>query len=220
MELHEALYTTRAMRRVTPEPIADDVIARIVDAGIRAPSGGNQQKWRFLFVTDADTKATLQRWYRDGLDKLNATVYADLQRRIREGDPSDPEIAQARKTDASAQWLADNLHHVPLLLFAFGKPQGESSIYPALWSMQLAARGEGIGTSLTTLLFKWYRDEVLDLLGAPRGEEWVPYAMLTFGVPTGRWGVAKRQPAHEVTFMERWGQAPSWTVDQPRWPAG
>lgn len=218
MELNEALYTTRAMRRVKPDPIPDETIARIVDAGIRAPSGGNQQKWRFLFVRDAETKATLQQWYRVGLDNLNSTVYADLQRHIREGDPNDPEIAQARKTDASAQWLADNLHHVPLLLFAFGKPNGESSIYPALWSMQLAARGEGIGTSLTTLLFKWYRDEVLELLGAPTGEEWTPYAMLTFGVPTGRWGVAKRQPAHEVTFMDRWGQAPSWTVDQPRWP--
>lgn len=219
MELNEALYTTRAMRRVTTEPIPDEVLARIVDAGIRAPSGGNQQKWRFLFVRDAETKATLQQWYRVGLDKLNETVYADLQQRIREGDPNDPEIAQARKTDASAQWLADNLHHVPALLFAFGKPQGESSIYPALWSMQLAARGEGIGTSLTTLLFKYYRDEVLELLGAPTDEGWVLFAMVTFGYPTGRWGVASRQPAHEVTYLDRWGHGPSWAVDTPLWPA-
>ncbi len=218
MDLDEALYTTRAMRRVTPDPIDDETIARIVDAGIRAPSGGNQQKWRFLFVRDADTKATLQGWYRDGLDKLNATVYADLQRSIAEGDPNDPIVAAAKRTDASAQWLADNLHHVPLLLFAFGKPQGESSIYPALWSMQLAARGEGIGTSLTTLLFKYYRAEVLELLGAPADEEWILYAMVTFGVPTGRWGVAARQPAHEVTYLDRWGQSPTWTVDRPLWP--
>jgi nitroreductase len=217
MELHEALYTTRAMRRVTTDPIDDDTIARIVDAGIRAPSGGNQQKWRFLFVRDAATKATLQGWYRDGLDQLNATVYADLQRQIVEGDPNDPAVIAARRTDASAQWLADNLHHVPVLLFAFGKPAGESSIYPALWSMQLAARAEGIGTSLTTLLFKYYRAEVLELLGAPDDGEWVLYAMVTFGIPTGRWGVAARQPAHEVTYLDRWGATPSWTVDTPRW---
>ena len=123
-----------------------------------------------------------------------------------------------KRTDASAQWLADNLHHVPLILFAFGKPSGESSIFPALWSMQLTARSEGIGTSLTTLLFKYYRAEVLELLGAPDGEEWIPYAMVTFGRPTGRWGVAQRTPAHDVTYIDRWGAAPSWTVDTPIWP--
>ena len=220
MELNEALYTTRAMRRVTPDAIPDETIARIVDAGIRAPSGGNTQRWRFLFVRDAATKATLQGWYRKGLDELNATVYADLQRLLVEGDPDDPAVISGRKTNASAQWLADNLHNVPLLLFAFGKPSGESSMYPALWSMQLAARAEGIGTSLTTLLFKYYKTEVLELLGAPPEGEWVPYALITFGVPTGRWGVAQRQPAHEVTYIDRWGDAPPWTVAAPLWPAG
>ena len=220
MELHEALYTTRAMRRVTPDPIADETIARIVDAGIRAPSGGNTQRWRFLFVRDAEKKATLQGWYRTGLDELNRTVYADTMRLLDEGDPTDPAVISARRTNASAQWLADNLHRVPLLLFAFGKPGGEASIYPALWSMQLAARAEGIGTSLTTLLFKYYKTEVLELLGAPPEGDWVPYALVTFGVPTGRWGVAQRQPAHEVTYLDRWGDAPPWTVAAPLWPAG
>ena len=43
MDVREALYTTRAMRRVTPDPIPDDVQARILDAAIRAPTGGNAQ---------------------------------------------------------------------------------------------------------------------------------------------------------------------------------
>ena len=57
MDLHEALYTTRAMRRVLPDPIPADVQARILDAAIRAPSGGNQQNWRFLLVDDQAVKA-------------------------------------------------------------------------------------------------------------------------------------------------------------------
>ena len=217
MELHEALYTTRAMRRVKPDPIPDEVVARIMDAAIRAPSGGNQQRWRFLLVSSPETKATLAGWYREGLTELNRTQYKAVMDLIEHGDPDDPAVKQAKRTFASANWLADNFAQVPLLLFAFGKPNGESSMYPALWSAMLAARAEGIGTSLTTLLFKYYRPQVLELLADLDGDEWEPFAMVTFGYPMGRWGVAKRQPAHEATYVERWGQAPSWTVDQPLW---
>ena len=57
MDVREALYTTRAMRRVTPDPIPDDVQARILDAAIRAPTGGNAQNWRFLLVDDPEVRA-------------------------------------------------------------------------------------------------------------------------------------------------------------------
>lgn len=218
MELNEALYTTRAMRRVKPDPIPDEVMARIMDAAVRAPSGGNQQRWRFLVVTDPDTKRQLQQWYAVGLEDLNRTQYASVMELIERGDPTDPAVIQAKKTHASATWLADHLHEVPVLLFAFGKPNGESSIYPALWSVQLAARAEGIGTSLTTLILRYYRDEVLALLEVPDTGEWVPMAMLSMGYPTGRWGVAQRQQPHEVTFQERWGRPVAWSVPAPLWP--
>lgn len=47
MDVREALYTTRAMRRVKSDPIPEQVIARILDAAVRAPTGGNAQNWRF-----------------------------------------------------------------------------------------------------------------------------------------------------------------------------
>jgi len=217
MDLYQALYTTRAMRRVKPDPIPDDVIARIMDAVVRAPSGGNQQRWRFLLLTDPDKKLALQKLYREGLTELNATQYKAVMDLIANGDPNDPEVIQAKKTNASAEWLADNLHLVPLIVFAWGKPNGESSIYPALWSLQLAANAEGIGSALTTLIFKKHTAQVLEILGAPEPGEWVPMAMVTLGYPTGKWGVAKRQPAHEVTFQDTWGNPVSWRVDSPLW---
>lgn len=217
MDLYQALYTTRAMRRVKPDPIPDEVIAKIMDAAVRAPSGGNTQKWRFLFVTDVAKKEALQKLYREGLTELNATQYKAVMDLIHEGDPNDPEVIQAKKTNASAEWLADNLHKVPTLLFAWGKPNGESSIYPALWSLQLAANAEGIGTSLTTLLFKKHTQQVLDILGAPAPGEWVPMAMISMGYPTGKWAIAKRQPPHAVSFQDTWGNPVSWSVDQPLW---
>lgn len=217
MDLYQALYTTRAMRRVKPDPIPDEVIAKMMDAAVRAPSGGNTQKWRFLFVTDVAKKEALQKLYREGLTELNATQYKAVMDLIQSGDPNDPEVIQAKKTNASAEWLADNLHKVPTLLFAWGKPNGESSIYPALWSLQLAANAEGIGTSLTTLLFKKHTQQVLDILGAPAPGEWVPMAMITMGYPTGKWAIAKRQPPHAVSFQDTWGNPVSWSVDQPLW---
>lgn len=57
MDLYEALYTTRAMRRLKPDPIPDEVQARILDAAIRAPN--IEQGWRFLLVDDAQIKAQL-----------------------------------------------------------------------------------------------------------------------------------------------------------------
>ncbi len=67
MDLYEALYTTRAMRRVRPDPIPDDVVASMLDAAIRAPSGSNAQSWRWLTVTDRDTLAAMGRLYADRL---------------------------------------------------------------------------------------------------------------------------------------------------------
>jgi nitroreductase len=59
MDIHEALYTTRAMRRIKPDPIPLDVQQRILDAAVRAPSGGNTQNWRFLVVDDPDVRNQL-----------------------------------------------------------------------------------------------------------------------------------------------------------------
>jgi nitroreductase len=219
MDLHEALYTTRAMRRVAPDPIPDEVMARIFDAAIRAPSGGNTQKWRFVVVTDPAVKATVQGWYRAGLTELNATQYASVMDQIATGDPDDPGVAQSKRINSSAEWLADNLDQVPALVFAFGKPNGESSVFPAVWSLCLAARAEGIGTVITTLLGKYVKNELEELLGVPRTGEWHMMAMIPMGFPTGKWGIAARTPAHEVVYANHWDTPIGWTVDEPLWSA-
>ena len=76
MDLYEALYTCRAMRRVRPDPVPMEVQARILDAAIRAPTGGNAQTWHFLLVDDPVVKAQLGPLYRDSMDQLWTTVYA------------------------------------------------------------------------------------------------------------------------------------------------
>jgi nitroreductase len=64
MELYEAMSTLRAVRRLKPDPIPDDVQGRILDAATWAPTGGNVQPWRMVAVTDADKKQALEDLYR------------------------------------------------------------------------------------------------------------------------------------------------------------
>lgn len=217
MDLREALYTTRAMRRVAPDPIPDDVQAKIVDAAIRAPSGGNSQNWKFLLVDDPSVKQRIAPLYRASLTDLWGGFYKD-RIEAAEADPDSAESKQMMRIKKSADWLADHFAEVPLLLFAFAQhdPTG-GSIFPAVWSAQLAARGEGVGSALTSVLL-FRNDEVFDILGVPTDEGWNMACCVSFGYPTGTWGVAARIPAHEVTYRNRWGAASGLDIPDPLWP--
>ena len=49
-DLFEIIKTTRSMRRLKPDPVPNDLIRKILEAGVCALSGGNMQRWRFLVV--------------------------------------------------------------------------------------------------------------------------------------------------------------------------
>ena len=216
MDVYEAIYTTRAMRRLSPDPIPVELLPKLFDAAIRGPNSGNTQLFRFICVTDPEMKKTVQGIYRQCLDQLNATHYAGAQEKIAHGDPKDPDVLQTIKVDKSAQWLADNLHVAPMLIFVFGKAGGETTTFPCLWNLCLAARSEGLGTAVTTLL-KVQKERVEDLLGMPKDDIWNMHAMIPIGYPTGRWGVPRRRPAQEAVFSETWGRTVDWSVDEPLW---
>jgi nitroreductase len=216
MNLDEAIYTTRAMRRVKPDPIPDDVLGRMFDAAVRGPSGGNTQLFRFLLVTDPETKAKIGPIYRTCLDELNATQYAGVLEKAADGDPDDPGVAQTNRINASSQHFAAHLEEHPLLIFVFGKERGETSTFPCIWNMCLAARAEGVGTFITTLL-KLASQEVEDILGVPKDNVWHMHGMIPVGYPTGRWGLAKRKPAHLSVFSESWDNPVAWEVPEPLW---
>ncbi len=216
MDVFEALYTTRAMRRVRPDPIPQEAQRRILDAAIRAPSGGNAQAWRFLLVDDPGVKGRLGPIYRACMEQLWETIY----KQAGEAAAAAPETAESRsflKMQRSAQWLADHFEDYPLLLFAFSQrdPSG-GSIFPAVWSAMLAARAQGIGSTLTSVFF-FRLAEVLEALGVPADEGWIFHACVTLGYPTGRWGVAPRIPVHEVSYRNRWGGDLGFAVPEPLW---
>jgi nitroreductase len=218
VDLYEALYTTRAMRRVRPDPIPQDAQARILDAAIRAPSGGNAQAWRFLLVDDRATKERLGPLYRESIAELWATAYRERVAAAR-ATPGSASSAQTLQIVRSAQYLADHFEQTPLLLFAFAP--GESSggsIFPAVWSAMLAARGEGIGSAFTTVLGAFRAQETRAVLGVPPDNGWVNICCVSFGYPVGRWAVAQRTPVDEVVFRNQGGTPLGQQIPGPLWP--
>lgn len=218
MDVREALYTTRAMRRVKPDPIPAEVQARIMDAAIRAPSGGNSQAWRFLLIDDPGIKASLGPLYRDAIGRLWETAYRDRLEQAR-ANPDDPESTSLLRVQSSAQHLADHFESVPLFLAAFARGDSSGgSIFPAVWSAQLAARAEGVGSALTSVLGGFHGDEALRILGVPADKGWKMACLVSFGYPTGRWGVAPRRPVHEVAYRNTWGTPAGFEISEPLWP--
>ncbi|WIX76834.1 nitroreductase family protein [Amycolatopsis carbonis] len=143
MDVREALYTTRMMRRMHPDAIPLEVQARILDAAIRAPNGGNTQRWHFLTVDNPDTNAELAPIYR----RCRQKEYEDMAAGTFAVPLENPEghAATMRQTTKSADFLVKHFTEIPLLLFVFAiDDHGGANIYPAIWSTLLAARVEGV----------------------------------------------------------------------------
>ena len=217
MDVFEALYTTRAMRRVKEDPIPDEIIKSIIDSAIRAPSVSNRQDWRFLAVTDQKVRNQLANIYRETWDYYVKSFYNSSSDLGASNLKDKEQIESVRRISNSASWLAENYDKVPLLVLAFSRndPTG-SSIYPAIWSLMLAARSHGIGTCLTTVM-SFKTEEVYEVLNIPADKGWALNATITAGYPLGKWGVAERKPVEEVTFLNKWGQSPDWNLTEPLW---
>ena len=217
MDVFEALYTTRAMRRVKEDSIPDDVIKSIMDSAIRAPSGSNRQDWKFLVVTDKKTREELADIYRETWDYYVKSFYNDSEDLGASSLKNKDEIETVKRISNSASWLAENYHKVQLLVLAFSRndPTG-SSIYPAIWNLMLAARGHGVGTCLTTVM-NFKTEDVYKVLNVPSDKGWTLNATITAGYPLGKWGVAARKPVEEVTYLNKWGESPDWNLTEPLW---
>jgi nitroreductase len=197
MEIFEAIYTLRAMRRLKSDPVPEELVWKVLGAATRAPSGGNLQPWRFVVVTDPAKKKKIGEWYLDGWTKSYGPA-----REVMLANPA------AARTFRSADHLANHIADVPVLIFAtvltnMASVSGAGpNIYPAVQNLMLAARALGLGTTLTTL-HKTHEAEVRELLGIPEGVETM--AMIPLGWPAGKFGTGPRRPVEEVTHWDAWG---------------
>ena len=218
MDVFEALYTTRAMRRVSEDPIPEDILKQMVDAGIRAPSGSNRQGWKFIVVTDQEIKNQLGDSYREAWDFYVKEVYGGSSDLGASSISNDEKANQVLRITKSAAWLSENFHKVPAMFVILSRndPTG-SSIFPAIWNLMLAGRAHGIGTCLTTVLGMFKPEKAFKILKIPNDKGWKIDAVVTAGYPLGKWGVAERHPVDEVAYLNTWGNETNWNLEEPIW---
>jgi nitroreductase len=167
--LFEIIRSTRSMRRLKPDPVPNELIRKILEAGVCAPSGGNKQRWRFLVIKDAAIKPTVGAYYKRAWDEQVAPRY-------RAGDPA-PGMSRERflRLLDAAEYLAAHIHEAPVWIVPCLEGVGVSgsnprwsgsSIYPAVQNMLLAARALGLGATLTTLYLQ-FEKEAEAALGLP-----------------------------------------------------
>jgi nitroreductase len=221
--LFEAIYSARSIRRFKPDPVPEELITAILDAAIRAPSGGNAQSWAFIVVRDPAKRRQLGAIYRKASDIAEAMYAA-------RGRPAHMTERQFARFISSGKYLWDHMGEAPVLLIpcarrpslpprealppgiaarrddevAYAERIRGASIYPAIQNIILACRGFGLGTVITTNHIRC-EDEVKALLGIPEAVS--TFALMPIGWPIDKFGPLSRRPLAEVAHADRWGTA-------------
>jgi nitroreductase len=208
MPVQEAMLTQRAVRRVLPDPVDDDIVLRCIELALKAPTGSNGQNWEFVVVKDRATVAAIGARYRQAW-----TLYGGVGRLATRNDESMQKVLRA------VQWQVDHFDEIPTVVVPCLRgyrvplvpmpPMAQSSyfgsIYPSVQNLLLAARAMGLGASLITLPL-WSVTAIRRLLGLPVSV--LPCCMVPLGWPRGRYGPTTRKPVGEVVHLDRYGERP------------
>jgi nitroreductase len=201
-DLFEAMETQRAIRRLRPDPVPDDVLLRLLRLAIKAPTGSNQQNWEFVVVRDPKVKAAL--------GKQNRRVALPY---LRAGGIVMRRNEKMLRTMKAVRWQAEHWDEIPVIVIPclrgiswpmpwIYKSSRYGSIYPAIQNLLLAARAEGLGAALTTFPL-WNRFTIRRILKLPLHVE--PIAAIPIGYPIGKYGPTTRKPVEELTHLDRYG---------------
>jgi len=195
------LGTTRSVRRKLDfeRPVEPETIEACIALATQAPTGRNAQGWRFLVITELEKKRAVAELYRRAFAHYRA---------LRAAEPA------AEGLKPAYQLLADRMHEMPVLILVCveGRPEPLSvpqqvafygSVLPAAWSLMLALRSRGLGSTWTTLHLL-HEQEAARLLGIPEG------VTQTVLLPVAYTRDAVLKPAErlapaEVTYWNAWG---------------
>ncbi|HVT42353.1 MAG TPA: nitroreductase family protein [Acidimicrobiales bacterium] len=220
LDLVTTLRSTGAARQFHPEPVPDDVLARLLDTARFAPSGGNRQGWRVVVVKDPAKRSALRDIYVAGWYEYLALGAAGLvpwapptdRAAEREALTHAPQFAEA---GAASPGFAETLDTAPALLLVLADlsalaaidrdlPRytlvGGASIYPFVWSLLLAARTEGLGGVTTTVAIR-REDEVRALFDVP--DTVAVAALVVLGRPVTQPSRLRRAPVSSFAWIDR-----------------
>jgi len=217
MDLFEIMYSAGSIRRLRSDSVPDEIITKILDAAIRAPSGSNAQSWVFIVIKDAETRRQLGAVYKKASDIL-MKLYAGAPRPLHMDESKYQRFMQAvthlfeHMGDApvllvpclkESMWTgASNLPADVKARMASAARIAGSSIYPAVQNVILACRAFGLGTVLTTI-HAFFEEEVREVLKLPADVQ--TYALMPIGYPEGHHYPVKRKAVREIACLDRYG---------------
>lgn len=206
-EVQEALSVIigarRDIRRYRPDPVPTETLDRVLVAGHRAPSVGHSQPWRFIVVTNPQTRERAARMADEQRLRQAAQLEHDAARRL-----LDLQLEGIREAPLGIVVACDRRTPAAGVLGRATFPDADLwSCACAIENMWLTARAEGLGMGWVTL---FEPDELHDLLGIPEGV--LTLGWLCLGWPDERppdpglerAGWSKRQPLDAVVLAERW----------------
>ncbi|HEX7929026.1 MAG TPA: nitroreductase family protein [bacterium] len=200
MQVGEAMFTQRAIRRLKPDPIPVKDLKLVFDAASKAPNGGNRQPARFLLITDRAVIQEFGKLYREAWWAKRADEKHTWTRR--------EDIPDKDKNHRSAALLADEIKDAPCIVLATAPSAAAAhSVLPSCQNLMLSARALGIGSVLTTLHAK-VMDRVHALLKIPK--DVVILHCIPLGYPRGNFGPNTRLPTAETTYFNTWGSPVPW----------
>ncbi len=210
-EFFDLVGNVRAMRRLKPDPIPDELLWKVLNAGVQAPSGQNKQPWKFVLLRDPERK----RWFADRYAHAFETRFGMAR------DPAERREVREKGQLAALYYQIDHLHEAPVILLVCGErdwpfkvpehervglaPPNFGAVYPCVQNILLACRAVGLGAALTTM-HQVFEDELHEHFGIP--DTFGVVVAMPIGWPLGRFGPVTRTPAQEKTFIDAWGNAP------------
>jgi nitroreductase len=220
VDLSEALRDNAAIREFTDEPVPDEMLYRIHETARFAPSGGNRQGWRVIAVRDAALKRSMRELYLPGWLEYMAMMAAGLVAWSPLADSGAEAAALAAASrEEHAALFSRQFERVPAMLVVLADPgelaapdrdhdrytfAGGASVYPFVWSILLAARGEGLGGVVTTMHIR-REAQVKELLNVP--DQLALAAVVFLGHPLRRPSRLRRSPVPEFATFDTYDGA-------------
>jgi nitroreductase len=206
-EFFDLVGDMRAMRKLKTDPVPIELIRKVLEAGVQAPSGQNSQPWSFVLVSDSQRK----QWF---AERYKAAIESRFSAR-RVPDSSKPVHPELR----ALHYQMDHMHEFPYLLLVCGKrdwpfkvaeedrvglaPPNYGAVYPCVQNILLGCRAVGLGAALTTM-HQVFEDELHAYFEIPK--DYGVVVTMPIGWPMGNFGPVRRKPAQSVTYFDRWGE--------------
>jgi nitroreductase len=204
MDFFEVVHTQRSIRKFKPDQVPDELVWKMIDAAIRAPSGSNTQPWGWLIVRDEAKRLAIAEAVRakmgDPVKGREEAMQLDpVRRRMRLAS-----IAFREDVAAAPTLVIPCLVGVTSPTTDVNSLLAGSSIYGAVQNMMLSARALGLGTVLTTFNTS-IEERIRSEFGLPDNAK--PVAVIPVGYPDGEnFGPTTRKQVESVTFWDGWGK--------------